>query len=113
MCQYPSHSAYSYERELNRGQRPPFRKIVAQDVSASAPMVLCVSNISWTEQGTDENGTPLPSIPELEVTDGWYRLRAEIDEPLMRATRKGKIRVGTKIAVMGCRVSAEYVEKSH
>ena len=108
LSKYSSDNAYRYERELNQGQRPPLRKIVAQDVSASAPMILCVSNISWTDGGTEDDGMPLSSVPELEVTDGWYRIKAEIDAPLIRATRKRKIRVGTKIAVMGCRVSVIY-----
>lgn len=43
--------------------------------------------------------------PELEVTDGWYRLRAKIDLPMARAVQKGFIRVGRKIGVAGARVS--------
>lgn len=68
-------------------------------------MILCVSNVTWIDGEVDEDGMSLPAIAELEVTDGWYRLKAEIDEPLTRATRKGTIRLGSKLAVMGCRVS--------
>lgn len=69
-------------------------------------MVLCISNIVWTEEkGVTEDGSPLPSVPTLEVTDGWYRLNAEVDDPLERAIRKGTLRVGSKISVIGCRVS--------
>lgn len=67
-------------------------------------MVLCVSNITWIPGRIDEHEIPLPSIPELEVTDGWYKLHAEIDEPIIRAVRDGKIAVGRKIAVSGARV---------
>lgn len=45
------HGKSRYERELNRGERPPLRKIVATDVASSAPMVLCVSKVTWTEGG--------------------------------------------------------------
>ena len=38
------------------------------------------------------------------MTDGWYRLRAQIDESLARAVRKGILRVGRKIGVAGARV---------
>jgi BRCA2, oligonucleotide/oligosaccharide-binding, domain 1 len=56
-------------------------------------------------------------VPELEVTDGWYRLRAEVDGPLVRAIRRGVIKAGRKISVANAKVrnSAEcilrYVDK--
>ncbi|KAF9502328.1 hypothetical protein BDN71DRAFT_1378343 [Pleurotus eryngii] len=96
---------YRYERELNGGSRPPLRLIATQDAPASCPMVLCVSNITWSEAAAQEDGTTTEPCPELEVTDGWYRLRARVDEPLARAIRAGTIRVGRKLAVAGARVS--------
>ncbi|KAJ7070740.1 hypothetical protein C8F01DRAFT_392979 [Mycena amicta] len=98
---------YRYERELNRGIRPPLRCVATQDAPASCPMVLCVSNISWLDGGVTDDGVPLPAHPELEVTDGWYRLRAHVDAPLARAVRRGVICVGRKIAVVGARLSNE------
>ena len=57
-------------------------------------MVLCVSNIvTWAPAADDEEWTSDPH-PELEVTDGWYRLRARIDLPLARAVRRGLIKGG-------------------
>lgn len=67
-------------------------------------MVLCVSNVTWTPAGVDEDGMPVPQIPQIEITDGWYRLRANVDEPLERAIRKGHLRIGGKIAVANARV---------
>ncbi|KAF4573238.1 hypothetical protein EYR36_007749 [Pleurotus pulmonarius] len=98
---------YRYERELNSGSRPPLRLIATQDAPASCPMVLCVSNITWSEPTVQEDGTTAEPCPELEVTDGWYRLRARADEPLARAIRAGVIRVGRKLAVAGARLSSE------
>ncbi|KAJ7193302.1 hypothetical protein GGX14DRAFT_505977 [Mycena pura] len=98
---------YRYERELNGGVRPPLRCIATQDAPASCPMVLCVSNITWSEAGTTDDGLPIPRHPELEVTDGWYRLRAQVDAPLARAVRRGVIRIGRKIGVVGARLSSE------
>ena len=43
-------------------------------------------------------------VPELEITDGWYKLRAEVDGPLARAIRRGVIRVGRKIGVVDAKV---------
>ena len=89
---------------MNTGSRPPLRKICTQDAPASCPMILCVSGITWSEGGMDEDGIPVPPHPKLEVTDGWYCLRAQIDDSLARAVRKGVLRVGRKIAVAGMRV---------
>lgn len=61
------------------------------------PMVLCVSAILQSEDGR----------PMLEVTDGWYRLRAEIDPPLARAVKRGVIREGRKLIVSGARLNSE------
>jgi breast cancer 2 susceptibility protein len=41
----------------------------------------------------------------LEVTDGWYRMRAQVDGPLARAVRRGAVRIGRKIGVVGAKVS--------
>lgn len=98
---------YRYERELNGGSRPPFRQIVARDAPAAFPLVLCVSGVSWSEPGVTEDGLPIEPHPELEVTDGWYRLRAQVDRPMARAIRKGTIKIGRKIGVAGARLSSE------
>jgi breast cancer 2 susceptibility protein len=90
--------AYRYEKELDGGQRPALRRIVATDSPASSPLVLCVSKITWVE---GERGD---SYPELEVTDGWYRLQTQIDHAMGKAVRKGTIRVGRKIATVGAKV---------
>ncbi|KAH9980761.1 hypothetical protein BJV74DRAFT_897318 [Russula compacta] len=92
---------YRYEKELNCGARPALRLITTQDVSASLHMILCVSGISWSESGIGDDGLPVVSHPTLELTDGWYRLRAQADEVLARAARRSVIRVGRKIAVCG------------
>ncbi|GBE77572.1 hypothetical protein SCP_0104510 [Sparassis crispa] len=73
-------------------------------------MVLCVSNVLWSPAGLADDGTPTEPYPELEVTDGWYRLRAVVDAPLERAIRRGKIRVGRKIAVASARLVSERKE---
>ncbi|KIK90938.1 hypothetical protein PAXRUDRAFT_831248 [Paxillus rubicundulus Ve08.2h10] len=103
---------YRYERDLNGSSRPPLRLITTRDASAESPMVLCVSDIIWSNGGCDGDDIPSPLHPELEVTDGWYRLRARIDAPLARAVKKGKIRIGRKIAVAGTKLFSERKEGS-
>lgn len=61
-------------------------------------MVLCVSGILWPSGASDS------ALPELEVTDGWYTLRATLDSPLARAVKKGSLKIGRKIAVSGASV---------
>ncbi|KAI0072234.1 hypothetical protein K474DRAFT_1651388 [Panus rudis PR-1116 ss-1] len=99
---------YRYNRELNGGHRPALRLITTQDAPASSPMVLCISNILWPAE--DDDGESSDSIPHLEVTDGWYRLRAEVDAPMARAIRRGIITVGRKIGVAGCRIESDRKE---
>lgn len=94
-----------YERELNLAVRPPLRLIAARDAQPTSPMILCVSNITWpTTTATDDKGQPVELLPELEVTDGWYKLRARIDDPLAKACRRGLVRIGSKLNVSGARV---------
>lgn len=87
-----------YERELNQAKRPALRLISTQDAPSAFPLALCVSDVFWVES---EAGTV---FPELEVTDGWYRLKATVDAPMARAVKKGTIRVGRKIGVAGAKV---------
>jgi hypothetical protein len=100
------HSLHSYEKELNGAARPALRLITTRDTSAGLHMVLCVSDITWSQVGVQvgEDGLPVVPHPTLEVTDGWYRLRARVDEILARAVRRGVIRVGRKIAISGASV---------
>ncbi|KAJ4485082.1 hypothetical protein C8J55DRAFT_36045 [Lentinula edodes] len=98
---------YRYEREINLGIRAPFHLITTQDHPATAPMVLCVSNIIWPEASSSLEGQQRNPQPLVEVTDGWYLLRAQIDLSMTNALKKGKLRVGRKIAVVGSRLETE------
>jgi breast cancer 2 susceptibility protein len=66
-------------------------------------MIVCVSRVFLTEGRRNSDGTA-GDDPELEITDGWYRLRAEVDKPLARAIRRGVIRAGRKIGVVDAKV---------
>ena len=97
--------ARRYKHEFDEGKRPALRLIVAGDASPATPMVLCVTNITWKESHYDENGVHVAAHPTLEVTDGWYKLRARVDEPLGKACLRQRIRIGTKLAILGAKVS--------
>lgn len=69
-------------------------------------MTLVVSDISWTEGEFDlEGNTIVLPHPTLELSDGWYKVRAEVDECLAKAARIRKIRLGTKLVIVGGKVS--------
>lgn len=92
---------HRYEREINRCERPAIRLIQERDASPSSAMVLCVFEISWpsgTHAGT--------AAPELVLTDGWYKIRAQTDVALARAVKKHKVRVGSKLEIIGAKVSS-------
>jgi breast cancer 2 susceptibility protein len=94
---------YRYEREIGSAQRPIIRRIQEHDSSAAVPMVLIVSAIrrSGLVQSNEQRTV---TRPFLELTDGWYRINAEIDDCLARAVDRGRIRVGRKLAVCGAKV---------
>ncbi|KAG8763946.1 hypothetical protein FRC11_008273 [Ceratobasidium sp. 423] len=92
---------YRYEREINRAERPAIRRIQEHDASPAQPMVLCISDV---QIGNDEEA-------EIELTDGWYRIRTTADKALARAAKKGKLAVGRKIAVTGARIEGGHEGK--
>lgn len=95
--------SYRYEREVNLAQRPAIKRLQEQDSPASLPMVLCITSIISGEQQTGEGSST--SSSGLELTDGWYRIRANVDPPLQRAIDAGRLRTGYKMAIAGARVS--------
>lgn len=70
-------------------------------------MVLCVTQIRWGDapDATVAPGEDPPlEIIGLELTDGWYRIRSNVDATLRRACERGKIVVGCKLAISGAKV---------
>jgi hypothetical protein len=80
-----------HKKEITGGSRPPLRKVLNRDVSASSTMILCIAQIRWPG---DKDAKCL-----LELTDGWYSLRASTDPQLSSLVLAGKISVGSKIIV--------------
>lgn len=84
---------YRYEREFVRKHKSAIKQIQEQLSSSARCMVLCVRQILFFDE---DEGTSLM----LELSDGWYCIRAEVDEPMRRAIQAGKLRVGHKLALM-------------
>ncbi|ORY79270.1 hypothetical protein BCR35DRAFT_332060 [Leucosporidium creatinivorum] len=102
---------YRYEREINRAQRSPIKRIQEQDSPSSLPMVLCVSQLRWDDPPESDPLNPGAEdqplvIVGLELTDGWYRVRTNVDGTLRRAVERGKIVVGSKVVVVGAKIDS-------
>ena len=92
---------YRYEREINRAERPHARKILERDENPGAPAVFVVSAIRSMTSASAFGVASVPTTCEIEITDGWYGLRASLDASLTRRVREGKIRVGCKLFCVG------------
>ena len=68
-------------------------------------MNLLVTAIHYQDVDRDEADDKLTPRPCAKLSDGWYHIRAELDECLARAVRRGRIKVGRKLAVIGAKVS--------
>ena len=54
---------HSYEKELNSSARPAPHFITTRDTSAGLRMVLCVSDITWSQDGVHVDEVGLPVVP--------------------------------------------------
>ncbi|KAI8913886.1 hypothetical protein DFJ77DRAFT_52023 [Powellomyces hirtus] len=83
---------YRYEREINRAERSAIKLIVERDNVPDRYTVLCVSRIAQLESSTTGKAGW-----DIELTDGWYMIKASIDSPLSELIREGKIANGMKL----------------
>lgn len=90
---------YRYEREFQKKERSVIKQLQEEPSLYTKPMVLCVHQILRFDD-TSEEGASLV----LQLTDGWYKVRAELDAPLRRAVERRKIRVGHKLAIACAKV---------
>lgn len=70
--------------------------------------MLCVSQITQEKVEPSEPGGGavaggLETV--LELTDGWYNIRATLDGCLASAVKRRKLKIGCKIGIQGARVS--------
>ena len=91
---------YRYEREINLAERSSIKRIQEHDSASTRPIVLCVSNLNVR-------------FNVIELTDGWYPINCQIDECLSKAIKKSKINVGTKLSIIGAKVSEFFFKLVH
>ncbi|XP_069046248.1 breast cancer type 2 susceptibility protein isoform X2 [Lepisosteus oculatus] len=103
---------YRYDLEIDNSQRSALRKIMERDDTPAKTLVLCVCRIvsMGSLQTHDTPGNKaLPyakaktdgPVGVIEVTDGWYAIKALLDAPLTAILRKGRLAVGGKIVTHG------------
>ncbi|KAG8377073.1 hypothetical protein BUALT_Bualt09G0130300 [Buddleja alternifolia] len=101
---------YRYEREVNHGNRSAIKKILDGDAPPSSMMVLCISSVSQkhdhkfgphcvSPEGDDNDGTS-----KIELTDGWYSVKAQLDDLLSQMLASKKLFLGQKLRIWGAKL---------
>ncbi|XP_028635574.1 breast cancer type 2 susceptibility protein [Grammomys surdaster] len=98
---------YRYDVEIDNSSRSALKKILERDDTAAKTLVLCVSdiispstNVSETS-GDKTSGEDTNKVDTIELTDGWYAVRAQLDPPLLALVKSGRLTVGQKIITQG------------
>ncbi|XP_023596105.1 breast cancer type 2 susceptibility protein [Trichechus manatus latirostris] len=98
---------YRYDMEIGRSSRSAIKKIMERDDSPAKALVLCVSAIVASSLDVHEPSSSKTSSVDirnaavLELTDGWYAVRAQLDAPLSALLKMGRLTVGQKIITHG------------
>ena len=79
-----------YTTEFDQCKRSAIKKIIERDDIPSKPIILVVAKIFSTD--------------EIEVSDGWYSIRAHLDSLLSCLVKERKIKEGVKIICVGASV---------
>ncbi|XP_066225203.1 breast cancer type 2 susceptibility protein [Saccopteryx leptura] len=98
---------YRYDIEIDRSRRSALKKIMERDDTAAKTLVLCVSeilspNTSLPETSSSKtSGVDTGKAATVELTDGWYAVKAQLDAPLSALVQRGRLAVGQKIITHG------------
>ncbi|NXP43857.1 BRCA2 protein, partial [Heliornis fulica] len=97
---------YRYDLEVDRSKRSAIKKITERDDVAGKTLVLCVSkvialNAAVSPSDSNRNVESKHAAAVIEVTDGWYGIRALLDPPLKAFLCRRRLTVGQKIIVHG------------
>ncbi|KFP09937.1 Breast cancer type 2 susceptibility protein, partial [Egretta garzetta] len=97
---------YRYDLEVDKSKRSAIKKITERDDAAGKTLVLCVSkiislNTVVSPSSSNKNVENKKAAAIIEVTDGWYGIRALLDPPLKAFLHRRRLTVGQKIIVHG------------
>ncbi|XP_076310438.1 uncharacterized protein LOC143225246 isoform X2 [Tachypleus tridentatus] len=103
---------YRYDREIEHCERSALKKILERDDTPAKTLVLCVSNVISDKNEKLKLATALQQNMgliyftqnyevQVELTDGWYSIQAQLDSPLIRIVQQGRLKVGQKLITSG------------
>ncbi|XP_054557883.1 breast cancer type 2 susceptibility protein isoform X2 [Talpa occidentalis] len=98
---------YRYDTEIDRSRRSAIKKIMERDDTAAKTLVLCISEIISSSTNISVPSCSKTSIVDtkkgniIELTDGWYAIKAQLDPPLLALLNNGRLTVGQKIIIHG------------
>ncbi|NXH15784.1 BRCA2 protein, partial [Bucco capensis] len=97
---------YRYDLEVDRSKRSAIKKITERDDAAGKTLVLCVSriislNTVVSPSSSSKNVESKNAAAIIEVTDGWYGIRALLDPPLKAFLHRRRLTIGQKIIAHG------------
>ncbi|NWX29753.1 BRCA2 protein, partial [Notiomystis cincta] len=97
---------YRYDLEVDKSKRSAIKKIMERDDAAGKALVLCISkiislNTVVSPSSSNKNLESKKTAALIEVTDGWYGIRALLDPPLKAFLDRRRLTVGQKIIVYG------------
>ncbi|NXM16518.1 BRCA2 protein, partial [Ploceus nigricollis] len=97
---------YRYDLEVDKSKRSAIKKIMERDDAAGKTLVLCISkiislNTVVSPSSNNKNMESKKAAALIEVTDGWYGIRALLDPPLKAFLDRRRLTVGQKIIVHG------------
>ncbi|KFV44280.1 Breast cancer type 2 susceptibility protein, partial [Tyto alba] len=97
---------FRYDLEVDKSKRSAIKKITERDDAAGKTLVLCISkivslNTVVSPSSSNKNVESKKAAAIIEVTDGWYGIRALLDPPLKAFLHRGRLAVGQKIIVHG------------
>ncbi|KAK2112680.1 Breast cancer 2, early onset [Saguinus oedipus] len=96
-----------YDMEIDKSRRSALKKIMERDDTAAKTLVLCVSDIISLSANISETSSNKTSSADtqnvaiIELTDGWYAVKAQLDPPLLAVLKNGRLTVGQKIILHG------------
>jgi breast cancer 2 susceptibility protein len=88
---------YRWDREWS-GERSALRRIYERDESSKQPMTLVVMDV-MIRKNEDEDET----TTYLQLSDGWYLVKAKCDKTLAVAVTRKKLVPGMKVHVVGAK----------
>ncbi|XP_076591830.1 breast cancer type 2 susceptibility protein [Chaetodon auriga] len=106
---------YRYDVEVDHSRRPALRKIMEKDDAAAKTLVLCVCGVVSRGQSPKRRSFSDIKTPGADakvenpcavvwLTDGWYAVRAQLDEALTAMLHKGRLAVGGKLIIHGAQL---------